>query len=156
MNNDNCTAKTEFSATKTMAYSSWQGMKNRCYNINNPHYKDYGARGIVVCDRWLNSFCLFFVDMGERPKNLSIDRIDNDKGYSPENCRWATRSQQNHNQRTRKANKTGVTGVWFDKKYKNWQVQIKINKKRIRLGIHNNFLDACCARKSAENRVNNL
>lgn len=80
--------------------SIWSHIKARCYNSNNPAYKNYGGRGIKVCDRWLNSFENFIADMGNRPtKKHSIDRIDNDKGYSPDNCRWATDIQQNRNTR---------------------------------------------------------
>lgn len=79
----------------------WSKMKARCLNINDPSYENYGARGIVVCDRWLNSFENFYKDMGPRPsKNHSIDRINNDGNYEPSNCRWATKKQQIDNRRT--------------------------------------------------------
>ena len=91
--------------------------------------------------------------MGEAPKGLTLDKIDNDKGYSKGNCRWATKSEQSYNQRKQSNNKTGITGVWFDKNRENWQVHINFNKKTSRLGRFKNFLDACCARKSAELRV---
>ncbi len=84
----------------SLEYPIWQAMKDRCYNKNNSRYKDYGARGITVCDRWRDSFEAFYEDMGKRPNSeLSLDRIDNDKGYSPDNCRWATHSQQQLNKR---------------------------------------------------------
>lgn len=84
--------------TKSRAYGSWCAMKYRCLSEKHESYARYGGRGITICDRWLRSFEAFYEDMGERPEGLTLERIDNDKGYYKENCKWATRSEQNKNQ----------------------------------------------------------
>lgn len=83
-------------------YKRWRAMINRCYNKNHTYYYNYGGRGITVCEEWRNSyncFCKWANDNGYK-EGLTLDRIDNNKGYSPENCRWATKKQQGRNQRT--------------------------------------------------------
>jgi hypothetical protein len=89
--------------TDRLTYSSYNAMKSRCYNANTVSYANCMGRGITVCDRWKESFWNFLEDMGPRPgKEYSLDRINNDENYCPENCRWATRTEQNNNRRPRK------------------------------------------------------
>lgn len=95
---------------KTPEYKAWENMKQRC---NNPNYikpQNYSGRGITVCEEWVNDYDQFFKDMGKRPEGTSLDRIDNDKGYSPNNCRWADIYTQNNNLRSN-------TGEWKNRRY---------------------------------------
>lgn len=84
---------------KTPTWYSWCAMRGRCYKINHHQYKNYGGRGIKVCDRWLNSFIAFYEDMGQRPEGHTIDRIDVNGDYYKENCKWSTYKEQNNNKR---------------------------------------------------------
>lgn len=85
--------------TDTPTYIAWTNMKARCLNPKQTGYKDYGGRGITICDRWLNSFENFLADMGECPAGLSLDRERSDENYEPGNCRWVTWTKQMNNQR---------------------------------------------------------
>lgn len=104
-------------------YQSWADMKNRCNNPNHPAYKDYGSRGIKVCEEWddFNNFFMWAMTNGYSDK-LTIDRKDVDKGYYPENCRWATKSMQNHNQRS-KRHSTPFRGIYYRKKAKEYEIE---------------------------------
>lgn len=133
----------------TPTHKSWMKMKERCYLDSYKEKDYYQDRGIKVCDRWLESFENFLEDMGERPEGTSLDRIDPDKGYSPENCRWADLTIQAYNRRMNTNNTSGRTGV-YQLKNGNWQAIISFYKERIVLAYDVSFEVACKAREEAE------
>lgn len=116
-------------------YLTWSNMKQRCYNKNATRYKNYGARGIRVCSQWRNDFWQFVEDMGERPKGYTLNRIDNDKGYSPENCEWASRYDQDRNTtKNRYLTYKGVTRVFDD-----WCKQFNIPRSTLNKRLDNGW-----------------
>lgn len=128
-------------------YWCWHSMVKRCTNPKSSDYKNYGGSGVSVCERWASSFKKFCEDMGPRPgSEYSIDRLDGDKGYFPENCRWATSIQQNRNRF-----KGRLTGVTYRKDRGKWKARISNGQKELNLGLFADKWDAICARKSAEN-----
>jgi hypothetical protein len=130
--------------------NAYYAMKNRCYNKNHPRFKDYGARGIRVCSRWLDSYDNFLEDMGKRPEGTTLDRIYNDGNYEPGNCRWADNTTQSLNKRKYKSNKSGVTGVYRYTNSEKWVASIRINGKGKHLGIYDDVRTAIQARLKAE------
>lgn len=102
-------------------YGVWENMLTRCTNPNNHGYKNYGGRGIKVCDRW-KKFTNFYADMNETyVEGLQLDRIDNNnKGYSSTNCRWVTRSQNSKNRRNKQTNQSELDYVIYDKSKDYW------------------------------------
>ena len=117
-------------------YDTWHNIIKRCTNPKNINYKNYGARGITVCEEWLNvsNFVAWCEMTHPNTEGVSLDRIGNDKGYSPENCRWADKTTQNINQRIQKNNTSGYVGVSWDKSKDKWVAKIKVNKIVIYIG----------------------
>ena len=130
-------------------YHTWENMMQRCTNPENTNYKHYGARGIRVCKRW-HYFPNFLADIGERPKKMTLDRIDNDGDYELGNIQWATQQAQVRNQRISRRNKTGQKGVWFNKKIGNYQSKLSVGDRQIYLGSFYSLAEAIEARKTAE------
>lgn len=128
-------------------YRVWLNMKNRCNNPSYEGYAFYGGRGIVVCQAW-NSFEQFLLDMGEAPKGKILDRIDNDKGYYKDNCRWATPTVSAQNRSILFRNTPhGIKGVYYHKTRHYWTVVVIRNRQRLNLYQGHDFFEACCAKK---------
>lgn len=127
-------------------YSIWNAMMQRCFKPKNKAYKDYGGRGITVCEEWLN------------PKNFlawcdetyieghTLDRINNDVGYNPDNCRWVSMKIQAHNRRASKNNTSGYIGVYYNKRDNLIYTNITHNRKSIHIGTFKTFEEAALAR----------
>ena len=129
-------------------YHTWNGMVQRCTNPKSKNYKYYGARGITVCEEWLDvsNFVAWCDVTFPNIEGYTLDRIDVNKGYSPENCRWADASTQSINQRIRRTNTSGYVGVnWVESKLK-WVSRISVEKKRIWLGEYITIEEAILAR----------
>lgn len=142
-------SRTKHNLCKTTIYYSWTNMKSRCYNVAGKSYKDYGERGITVCDEWKNSFINFYnwsIKNGYR-EGLTIDRENNDKGYTPENCRWVTIIIQANNKRVIQSNNTsGFRGVRFYKRDNNFRALLYSNNKQILIGTFSTAINAAIAR----------
>lgn len=143
--------------SKERIHKEWRGILHRCKNPSASHYENYGGRGITVCDEWKEDFMSFYEWSMQNgyEDNLTLDRKDNDKGYSPENCRWVTHMENCHNRGVRKDSSTGCAGVTIRKMAsgKIWyRVHITTNYKRLYVGKYDSLNEAIRARKEAEER----
>jgi len=129
--------------SNTPEYRSWAKLKGRCLNPNDKSYERYGGRGIAVCDRWVNSFENFFADMGPRPSpKHSLDRINNDGDYTPENCRWATAIEQVRNS----SHMRWITYKGETLCLKDWAERIGISKS----ALIRRFKEGCSTKEALE------
>ena len=138
--------------TKSRLYRIWVSMKTRCFYKNADSYKNYGGRGITICKEWQNSFDSFrlWATSNGYSDKLTLDRIDVDGNYCPQNCRWVSMSVQELNKRISQRNTSGKTGVSFSKKDNRWIAYISFDKQFHYLGSFKCVEDAIKARESAE------
>ena len=129
-------------------YKTWECMKNRCYNPNFKQYLDYGGRGITVCEEWLDikNFVEWVENDSDWSEGLTLDRIDNNKGYTPENCTFSTRNIQSINQRPQSNNTSGYVGVTWDKNKGKWSARVQIFKRGKHIGYYLSKEEAVQAR----------
>ncbi len=129
-------------------YNTAINMIKRCTNPNDTHYKDYGARGITVCEEWLDvaTFIAWAEKTYPKLEGYTLDRIDNDKGYSPENCTWSDKTTQAINQRIMKNNKSGYVGVRYHSRDGVWTAYISVNNTRKYIGSYLTIEEAVQAR----------
>lgn len=134
--------------SRTKLNKLYKSMLHRCNNMNDPAYKYYGGRGIIVCDEWRYDFMAFYTWAHENgyKDGLTLDRIDNDGNYCPENCRWATW----HEQAANKSNSNSTVGVGYNKIKGKWEARLQINGKLVLHKMFVTYQEAVVARKEAE------
>ena len=141
--------------SKSKEYACWRHIKGRCLNPSDQSYKNYGGRGISICDEWKDDFQAFYNHVGPAPNpSASLDRINNKTGnYEPGNVRWViNQSIQLLNRRASNLSKSGYKGVYQTAGSKTWTAEIKVNNRKINLGSFKNIEDAYQARLDAEEK----
>lgn len=128
---------TKHNMTNTPTYNSWLAMRRRCNDVTNNRYESYGGKGISVCDRWVDSFENFVEDMGEKPEGFSLERLDNNLGYSADNCVWASDITQANN----KSNVALINHVQDEWSLRRWCEILNLNYKRCWYLIRKKGLD---------------
>ena len=127
-------------------YNTWTLVLDRCNNVNSKRYKYYGGRGITICEEWLD--VKNFIEWCDQTyiEGMTLDRIDNNKGYNPDNCRWVSKSEQAINRRMKSINTSGYTGVSYHSRDGVWTANIGINNKLKHLGQFDSIEEAVQAR----------
>jgi len=139
---------------RSLANAKWHSMLDRCLNPKHPRYSTYGGRGITVCERWL-SFEAFLEDMGLPCRGLFLDRIENNKGYYKENCRWATPSESAFNRRNKNAlGETGIVKIDNEGRKRPFRLMGRVNGKRRLIGYYATFEEAKAAKQELATRQN--
>ncbi|MNQ04598.1 hypothetical protein D3C85_173160 [compost metagenome] len=136
--------------SNTRAYKAWGHMMKRCYNPSEKDAIYYSEKGIDVCERWRTSVESFFEDMGECPEGYELERLDYNKGYSPENCVWADEQTQSENRGKYSSNTSGRTGVTWSSEHDKWRVFLYHKKQCFQGGLFASFEDAVRKREQLE------
>ena len=133
-------------------YRSWIGMISRCYNEKDTSYHNYGGRGITVCDEWLTSFSTFYSDLGDMPRDghrYSIERINNNKNYNPDNCRWATYTEQANNKR----NNVNLTFMGRTQTLAQWADELRLDRRTVWGRLNKNWSVERALSTPARNKI---
>lgn len=134
--------KRQHASLNLASYNRWRNMVNRCHNPADKDFKDYGARGIRVCEQWISDFSEYYKAVGDPPEGKTLDRRDNDKGYCPHNVQWATKSEQNKNRRAPKKTSRLPLGIAYKESSELYMAQIRVHGILYYLGSSKDLSEA--------------